>query len=338
MKNMIQSFKYIFLASFCLLINSCNDDLNLVEGSVELPIVYGFLSLNDTSTYIRVEKAFVDEKIGAPQLAKIADSIYYKSINVTLVRIRNNERFVLQRVDGNTEGVRRDTGVFANTPNILYKIKTNLLNLVADETWRIELQKAGDSKVLAKSKPISVVGAYTFFSPDPNSFVTWSSYTSSFSARIQSEEQSARFYDLRVYVNYDEVVGSNRVPKQAIWLVANGQPRRGLDVQTTFSKQSREFFNFLATSLSNTTTTARYFKDFDIELIAGGQELLDYQAIGIANLGITGSQAIPTFTNIENGLGIFTSRSRAIVKGIKLNDQAMELLKTGELTRTLNFK
>ena len=238
MKKALQLSKLALLASlFCL--NACNNDLVLVEGYKEIPIVYGFLTLADTATYIRVEKAYADPKRSANEVAQIPDSLYYADVTVTLVRVRNNERFALKKVDGNTEGYPRNGGTFAKSPNYLYKIKTSTLAMKADEDWRVEIARVADSKILAKATT-RVIGDYSVFTPSVTP---------------------------ALFLTYD-----------------------------------------------NTFT------------------------VGIANLGITGSQTIPTYTNITDGLGIFTSRSKTVKKGLPLNDQTLEVLKSGDLTKKLNFR
>ena len=59
---------------------ACKDELNTVEGWKDIPVVYGLLSLNDTATYIRIEKAFVDPNKSAFDIAQIPDSLYYKDV------------------------------------------------------------------------------------------------------------------------------------------------------------------------------------------------------------------------------------------------------------------
>ncbi len=319
-----------------LLHTSCNDELNLIETGKETPIVYGFLSLNDTATYIRVEHAFVDATKPAAELAKVADSLYYANITVTLVRVSNNERFVLTRVDGNTEGYRRDDGIFAKSPNYLYKVKNSSLAMQADEQWRLTIQRNGDTKILAQATT-KVIGNYTIFAPQAGAslFLT---YDNTFNVSIETTETTAKFYDVKVIVNYDEVIGSVRTAKKAEWLLASGTLRRGTDIQTSFRRNARDFYTFLGNNIPVNANATRFFKDFDIEVTSGGQELIDFVNVGIANIGITGSQAIPTYTNIENGLGLFTSRNKTVIKGMKLNDQSTDLLKTGELTKGLNFR
>jgi hypothetical protein len=337
MKNIQTTLKWAAFAFLFILFNtSCNDELNLIETGKETPIVYGFLSLNDTATYIRVEHAFVDASKPAADLAKVADSLYYSNVTVTLVRVKNNERFVLTRVDGNTEGYRRDDGIFAKSPNYLYKVKNANLAMQADEQWRITIQRNGDTKILAQATT-KVIGNYNIFAPQAGAslFLT---YDNTFNVSIETTEITAKFYDVKVIVNYDEVIGSVRTAKKAEWLLASGSPRKGTDIQTSFRRNARDFYTFIGNNIPVNANATRFFKDFDVEVTAGGQELIDYVNVGISNIGITGSQAIPTYTNVENGLGLFTSRNKTDIKGMKLNDQSIDLLKTGELTKNLNFR
>lgn len=347
MKNIQTTLKWAAFAFFFIVFHtSCNDELNLIETGKETPIVYAFLSLNDTATYIRVEHAFVDATKPATDLAKVADSLYYSNITVTLVRVSNNERFVLTRVDGNTEGYRRDDGIFAKSPNYLYKINNATLSMRLNEVWRVIIQRNGSAKALAQATT-RVIGNYNIFAPQAGAslFLT---YDNTFNIKIESKtietptkveiDSTAKFYDVKVIMNYDEVIGSVRTAKTAEWLVASGSRRIGTAIETSFSRNAKGFYTFLGNNISVNANATRFFKDFDIEVTAGGQELIDYVTVGIANIGITGSQAIPTYTNVENGLGLFTSRNKTVIKGMKLNDQSIDLLKTGELTKNLNFR
>ena len=82
----------------------------------------------------------------------------------------------------------------------------------------------------------------------------------------------------------------------------------------------------------------RTFKRIDFEIYAGGQEFINYSTAGISNTGITGFQPLATYTNITGGLGIFSSRSKYTRSNLILNDPALNLLKTSDLTKLLNFR
>lgn len=335
-------YLFALLISVFISTQSCNDELNTVEGWKDIPVVYGFLSLNDTATYLRVEKAFVDPQKSAYDVAQIPDSLYYKDVTVQLVRVKNNERFTLTRVEGNTEGYVRNTGIFAKAPNYLYKIKNTTLNLKSDEEWRIELLRKGETKAFAQSST-KVVGDYEV--TNPATTPVFLRYDNTFNITVQTDELSARLFDVKVIFNYDEIdaaTPNKTVTKNVTWGFASGTTRKSSgstpDPIATFSRKGQDFYEFLGNSIPVVAGVKRTFKSIDIEVYSGGQELINYITIGIANTGITGSQTIPTYTNITNGLGIFTSRNRTIKKDVKLSDAAIDLLINGEFTRKLNFK
>lgn len=342
-KNIL--LKIVMLLGFYSLFNACNNELNTVEAWKDVPIVYGILSIDDTATYIRVEKAFVDQNTGAYQLAKIADSLYYKDATVTLYRTKNTlDKFTLTRVDGTTEGYPRNAGIFATTPNVLYKIKTATLNLKEGESWTIEVQRKGETKPVAKSST-TVVGNFDITFPYNETTRPLSiAYDKAFNVRIESEtEKSTKIFDVNIIVNYDETIGSTTTKKSVTWAFATGTIRKGLTGGTpepivAFSRLGKEFYQFMQANVKVEAGAIRKFTGIDVEVLFGGQEFIDYQTIGSANIGITGSQTLPVYTNITGGLGIFTSRAKTIKKGVQLDFDALDLLKNGEYTRTLNFR
>ena len=351
MKMLIQLFKTVSLACLLFVVNACDNDLNLIEPNNQAtPVVYGFLSINDTATYIRVERSFVDIKRSPVELAKIADSITYPAnVEVYLIRIKSNERYLLQKVDGNTEGYRRDTGTFASTPNYLYKIKTGILALKSNEDWRVEVQRKGETKLIAKAET-KVIGSYDitmqpFVSLDPSFPCTFEANETA-SGKADGDV-SARFYSINVLFNYEETIGTTTTKKQLAWVFSPNQARKGIPSpvydQQSFTKSGRDFYEFLGNNIPVTAGAIRTFKDFDIEVTAGGQEVIDLLNVGIANLGITGSQTIPIYTNVKdgagvNGLGVFGSRNKFTRKGFKMVDPSLELLKNGPFTKKLNFR
>ena len=179
------------LASALLSTVACKNDLNPVEGRKDIPVIFGAISITDTATYIRVEKAFADPTKSALDIAQIPDSLYYDDATVTLVKIKSNERFILKKVDGNTEGYPRDKGVFAIAPNFIYKRKNSELGLAADQTWRVEVQRKTDVKPLAESKAVSIVGVNAIAAP-LNTVVLNFGLTNNTSIRVETDRKSTR--------------------------------------------------------------------------------------------------------------------------------------------------
>ncbi len=334
--------KVFILIMTILAVAGCKNELVTVDTWRDIPVVYGILNLNDTATYIRVEKAFVDKDKSPFQLAQIADSLYYKDITVSLIRVRNNERFNLIRVDGNTEGYVRNDGIFAKSPNYLYKIVNKTLSMRADEEWRLEVVRKGETKPIAKSAT-KIIGDYEV--TVPTSAPVFLRYDNSFSLTLQTDEKSGRAYDVKMLFNYDEgdpTRPNSTVAKQAIWDFTTSGQRRSSgntpDPIMSFTRKGQDMYEFLGNTIPTSAGVLRTFKSIDFDVIIGGQEFLDYSNVGIANTGITGSQTIPTYTNIENGYGIFASRNKTSKTGVKLSDVAIDLLKNGEYTKKLNFR
>jgi hypothetical protein len=320
----------------------CNNELVTVDTWKDIPVVYGILNLNDSATYIRVEKAFVDKDKSPFQVAQIADSLYYKDITVTLIRVKNNERFNLTKVDGNTEGYVRSDGIFAKSPNYLYKIANKTLTMKADEDWRIEVLRKGDTKPLTKATT-KIIGNYEV--TVPGATPVFIRYDNSFSLTVETEEKSGKAFDVKLSLNYDEADAAKpaaTVAKQTKWDFTTSGQRRSSgtipDPIISFSRKGQDMYEYFGSTIPATAGIIRTFKSIDFEVNIGGQEFLDYSNVGIANTGITGSQTIPTYSNIENGYGLFTSRNKTVKTGVKLSDAALELLKTGEFTKKLNFR
>ena len=217
MKIILNLLSAATLIALTFVTNSCNDALNLVEPGKEIPVIYGFLSLNDTATYIRVERAFVDTKKGAAEIAQIPDSLYYPiSTTVTLIRAKDNTKFVLDRVDGNLEGYKRAAGIFATSPNYLYKIKNTRLAMKADEEWRVEVEKAGETKPIATGVT-RVIGNYEIIGPTTARalFVTTDN---AFPVTFETTtDVTAKFYAVNVVFNYADSTATQVTPQSVTW-------------------------------------------------------------------------------------------------------------------------
>jgi len=328
---------FILLVNFC----GCSNTLNTISGYTDTSVIYGFLSNNDTTTYIRVERAFVDPNKPSAQIAQLPDSLYYSDAIVTLTRVKTNEKFTLQRVDGNKEGYVRDAGYFASAPNYLYKSKK--INFLPDETWRIDVFRGGNTKAIA-SATTNIVGNYVDYSPVTN--ILAPTLENNISIGIQTTEITGKIFDVNFNFVYDEtttIAPITTTTKTAVWKYASGTVRQAgnggvPEPIITFARAGKDFFQSLSDNIPTAVGVTRIFKRIDVDIYAGGVEFLNYSTVGISNTGITGFQPLATYTNVTGGLGIFSSRTKYSRTGLILNDPALNLLKTSDLTKQLNFR
>lgn len=340
------------LATFWTFFNSCSNDLEVVEAGKQVPIVYGFLNMADSATYIRVEKSFVNPAIGAPELAKVADSLYYKDITVWLVRVSNAriDSFQLTRVDGNLEGYPRDSGAFARTPNTLYKINNSVLRMAANERWRITVRQG--TKILTQATT-AAVGNFILdtSSPQLDSPYVGMTENSKLSFNIQPADiqtsnfdVTGRFFDLSMTIFYEESTnGTTFTPKSLQWQVLRNRPRQrvgsGWERDIALERAGLDMLRFMANNIPKGGSIIRRFKNFDIRIDVGSDEINAFTSIAAANAGITGSQTLPTYTNLSNGaFGLFAARNHIVQKNYRFGASAMRLLKESDITKDLNFR
>jgi hypothetical protein len=153
---MIQLRSFFAITVLAILLSSCSNDFDLTAPWKDIPVVYAIISPADTAHYIRIEKAFLDPERSALEIAKIADSLYYpeNTISVFLQKKGTTTLYPLTRVDGVKEGIVRDSGIFAQSPNWLYKIKPAQLGggLQAGATYVLIIKRAdGKADITANS-------------------------------------------------------------------------------------------------------------------------------------------------------------------------------------------
>lgn len=129
MKNFIVTCITFFAL---LLASGCSEKFNIAAPYKNITVVYGFLDVNDTAHYIRIQKAFLDQTKSALTMATDPDSNFYASLNVKIERftftdnVHPVDTIHLNRVDLNLEGYPKQPGQFFTAPNYAYKFKANL--------------------------------------------------------------------------------------------------------------------------------------------------------------------------------------------------------------------
>ena len=107
------------------------------------------MSKSESANYFRIEKAFLDNDISALDIAQIADSLYYDDdeITVQLVSLdaNNPATYTLFRVDGNEEGFPRESGIFVDAPNYLYKLELPPdEELIGGQEYQLQINRGDD--------------------------------------------------------------------------------------------------------------------------------------------------------------------------------------------------
>ncbi|MEM6726238.1 MAG: hypothetical protein AAF598_19495 [Bacteroidota bacterium] len=340
--------KILLFSVLCVLaFAGCDNEFDLIDTWKEIPIVYGILDVTDNTHYIRVEKAFLDPETSAFVLAQEPDSLFFDNIQVEL-RERDEEGQIertiqLERVNANDEGLIKEEGIFASDPNFLYK--TDAI-LDAEFTYELRLT-VNDSPepIIAETPLIDEITVLTPVAPSLSAtFRLWSGLTE---ARfVWQHEPDAVFFDVDLRINYTESMfgdPGSTVEKSIVWSVAR-QFSPDIDESNPLNTSSLEnisheiFKNFLVNNLVQDPNICRDLTSVDLILSSGGAELLNFINVGTANNNITGSVPLNEYTNLSEGLGIFSTRQIFEVQGIQISDQVFIDMTTDVNTAGLNFR
>jgi len=344
--------KLLLLLPFGLLLSACSNDFEVTAPWKEIPVVYGilspldpFLSPKDTAFYIRVEKAFIDPERSALEIAQIADSLYYpeNAITVWLERADDQTRIQMKRVDGALEGYPRDAGVFAGQPNWLYKAKpTGGFNIDAGKTYRLVIERAdGKPDVTAET---TVPKDFFVTSPNPNDNKIGFFGRATTKIRWNTDVNGA-FFNVTLVVRINEKIEPNGAALSTETLIWEAVKNVELDVNNsptlytaTADMTGTSFYNFLAKNLQKLPPgRIRQFKNVDIIIEGGGREIKEYLETAQANLGLTGAETYPNYTNISEGYGIFTAKNRSVLTDVKVVPLTIDSMNKSSIVDTLGF-
>jgi len=343
----MNSVKYIGLtlvASLLLSLSACDNELNVLEDPRDIPVVYGFLSLTDTIQLLRIEKAFVDKNVSAIELAANPEAIYYdESVEVSLFNKNKQTLHFLNRIDATNIGYTRDEGVFATSPNILYQIDNDELNLEVGDEYELRIDRGENFPLVTATT--NIVGESRFTRPmaSSNDPVISFVYIAPTQVRWRTAE-NAKIHDIVLKFNYQErLPGEPFVDRSVEWLMGKNLID---DVNASLEehqRDARDFYGFLANSIPVDDNLIRRFVDIEMKAISGNNQLLEFLRIGQANLSITSTQDIPVYTNVFESdtiplRGVFGSIYETNLTGVGLGPTTIDSLIEGSLTRKLNFQ
>jgi len=226
----------------------------------------------------------------------------------------------------------RDEGVFAEVPNILYKVDGNDLKLMAKNTYRLEINRS-ESLPLVTAE-IEIVSRAAIIRPLTGVELRFP-YQGLFKV-IWREADNVFFYDVSLLIHFDEwTVGdpTSVVRRSVSWELGRSINSDRVEVLGI------SFYKFLADQLEANPTTLRFLTGIDVIVRSGGQELFEFRKVLLANSGITSIGGdIPQFTNLSEGYGIITSSNTSQNLDFDLQIASLDSLRNGVITDDLNFQ
>ncbi len=326
------------IAAVIFIFSSCKTDVDITGEWKETPIIYGLINPDSTNHYFKIYRSYLDEKTNALDFTQNADSIYYSdSIIVYLEKVSTGQKFYLSKIDGNSIGITMDSGLFVNSPNVLYVVNHTI---DVQSLYRFGFENPATGKTATSEA--RMVGDFQINFPTPSFNINLNA-TSPYNIQWRSAPNS-RTNDVSVVFRYTEwhVSNPSNVSNKFIELklasgIVSNTSNGGEQLSIRFNPQ--DFYLTLKNSLevNNEIRRLANAQPFEIKFYTGGEELYNFIRVNRAQSGISSLQVLTEYTNIEGGLGVFSSRKIKVRDELGITTVSLDSLSCGSITRELNF-
>jgi len=279
-----------------MLFSACETDFDVNAEWEETTVVFGLLDDSKDIQYIRINKAFLGDR-DALEIATISDSVNFNPDNMT-VQIHelglSDTNWTRNLTDTILE---KDDGLFAADNNIIYFFDANDISFNNNKTYVITIKNKQSGNLV--SGETEVITNFSFDNFTPQTF-KFGFVTESGEFIDKTMEWKAPIngvvYQLDFHFNYSEDGDSMSL----VWSqrLADNQDR-------TTKLEGEKFFNFLSNNIPD-DSKVRQFLNVELVMTVGSEDLYTYTKVNEPITGIV--QQRPQFTNINNGIGLFSSR------------------------------
>lgn len=344
--------RIVFIPLFilvALLYQRCSTDVELNEIGAGTPVIYGLLDQNETYHFIRINKTFVGQG-NALDFALVRDSSEYdpslvdakieEYVNGTLTRSWTLMDTVLQN--------RPADGEFYSPEYTAYYFVEPSLNQAA--TYKLVADIGTENNKKTVTAETGLVDDFNIQSPVVNyppgtpqlniNFYGGGIYKSIVVKYTSSA--GAKRYNLSLALNYDEVNGSVVTPRVIEWNLGD-KKTSGVEgneqIETSVSGEG--FYTYIASKIASDPVlndpgiTKRIFRGIDFIVAAASEDLNTYMELNEPVTGIV--QERPAFTNVNNGIGLFSARYSKTVEAKWLNYESLKQLNNGIYTSPYLF-
>ena len=291
----------IFLTAF-LFFASCETDFDINADWKDITVVYGALNQNDSIHYIRIQKAFLG-KGNVMQMALEPDSnLYPGNISVMIDEYYNkmlNRRFELDTITIYD----KDTGKFFNVRQPVFYFPAELS---PGFDYHLIIEKPNGEAV---SSETPLVGDFSIIVPVENSTLNFNPPGGAESRMFKwRPARNAGRYQMVMHFNYLEVntdTGDSTY-HYTEWKSTFIKPGKenNSDIELAFANST--FFSMIENQVEKKDNVKRYAVNVELTFYVAAFDLSLYIEINEPTSSIV--QEKPEYTNITNGLGVFSAR------------------------------
>ena len=314
----------IILLLFSVFFLSCETDFDVNAEWQDVTVVFGLLDPNNEDQLIKINKAFLGPG-DALQMASVADSTNYDPSEITVKVHRVKQQpfggyDTLASVTLSDTLLEKDEGLFSTEENIIYTFKKPSSFYNTNSLYLLDILNENTQERITSETEI--INTFSFESLNPS--FEWGLYNGELPDSLKFRTKNIEWqkspngliYQLDIVINFLE----NNDTVNLVWsqpLIEYTSGNMSLQIK------GEQFFQFLVNNLDN--NTVKQFLNLDLVMTIGTVELKTYIDVNKPFSGIV--QERPTYKNINNGIGLFSSRfTYDDIKGIRLTNSTINYL------------
>ena len=309
---------------------SCTEEVNLVSDQSEpVPVVYSLLNPDSKEQFVRLGRTFqYDQSIAGS--APATDSTVWNLPVDVYAEEWSEGRLVRTFQFGPWTAPAKDTGFFTTDNLRVYRSEFQPLRL---HTYKIYVHFPDDNRLVFGSTlipaapvvydPLDLPGRKISLQSEVNYTIRW------------APPARAGLYQCIFHVAYQEESPAERTFHEVlfgtdpIFEMTNGS-------EISWILAGNRFFQEMARQIPVNPDVARKVVNVQCRFYTGGEELALYAAPDL--VASRTSILVNPYTNMENGIGIFSSLQVITVSNLELSNTTLYEIAHGELTKNLGFR
>ena len=308
-----------------LILCSCSTDVDIYAGYKEIPVVYGLINTYADTNYVKITKAYCgnnDNPIDANAVAQVYDSSNYKEkLEAFIVELKSiqgqpfrptGRKFYLDTITVHN----KEEGVFYAPHQTLYYTTEHFNVSQGDEKYHYKIYVITPDYDTVSAET-GVVGGDVSVGQTVVNFQ--SAPTQALAKLVFTSTEEAVLYEIGMQFNYRERhLGQAEELKEVSWsygarTLSQYEKVEGVDNIYRLYYSVNALFNVMERAIGNDTVwdenhphVVRYIDDFTVFIAAAGENFNNYyQYLQTTQNGLSLSSE---YTNVEGGLGLFSSR------------------------------
>ncbi len=301
----------LLLSAITAVFQSCETDFDVTAPYKDITVVYGLLSQNDSVHYIKINKAFIGAGNALEYAQKEDSSTYGNNLEVILREYSNGNALRTLSFDTTTI-YNKEAGVFYAPEQVVYK-SAFIVPEIDDLEYHLEIRNKITGQIITAQTPL--ISDFAVESPRPMRQIN---FTIESPQRIKwSSAKNGKRYNVSVRFWFDEVMvaTNDTLPRYIDWnfssvksnSIQGSESLEILYVPTTFFTICKSLIPYKEIGpISENAVSARLANHVEFLFAVAGDDLNTYMEVNEPSSGIV--QEKPDYTNIENGIGIFSCR------------------------------